>query len=383
MASATLPVFRLPLLDGWHEVTPKRPDKGEAMTSDAPHGPNPNGPKNGSATDSKSSSPGTSGSWTTDAWIVGEPSSADSNPENSQQDVESIPVVEIRYPKGIEDDTRAYKRREERRDRWKVFLETLIVVGVLGYGAIAYRQWHTMPAASNNSTKALQTNERVFITALQTTQRTYVTTLQTTERAFVTALQTTERAYVTFGSKSGELGEFIDNPMPGEKRIIVLHFYNSGHSTARHLAIQAVTDNLGPISSRHRFKGPQGEIVSTGASSERDLAAGAEHLEYIISPWSQRELADMAEGKRFSVFGQFEYCDIFGAYHCQGFSTNYLPNIKQFVPSPALRCVYGPTGPKERPGKDYKEIEPCEQPNEPESIAAATPVLVPPPSTTH
>jgi len=347
------------------------------MTSDAPQS-----QKNGSVTDSTSSSPGTAGTRTREAWVVGEPSSADPNPENSQQDVESIPVVEIRYPKGIEDDARAYRRREQRRDRWKVFLEALIVVGVLGYGAIAYRQWHTVPAASDNSTKAYQTAERAYVTALQTTERTYVTTLQTTERAFMTALQTTERAYVTFGSKSGELGEFIDNPMPGEKRIIVLHFYNSGHSTARHLAIHAVTDNPGPMSSRHRFKGPQGEIVSTGASSERDLAAGAEHLEYIISPWPQRELADMAEGKRFSVFGQFEYCDIFGTYHCQGFSTNYLPNIKQFVPNPALPCVFEPIGPKERPGKDYKEIEACEQPNEPESIEAVTPVLAPNPSAT-
>jgi hypothetical protein len=325
------------------------------MTSDAPQS-----PKNGSVTDSTSPSPSTAGTWTTDAWVVGEPSSADPNPKNSQQDVESLPIVEIRYPKSIEDDARAYKRREQRRDRWKVFLEALIVVGVLGYGAIAYRQWHTMLASSDNSTKALET-----------TERTYVTALQTTERAYVTALQTTERAYVTFGSKSGELGEFIDNPMPGEKRLIVLHFYNSGHSTARHLAIHAVTDNPGPMSSRHRFKGPQGDIVSTGTSIERDLAAGAEHLEYIISPWSQRELADMAEGKRFSVFGQFEYCDIFGTYHCQGFSTSYLPNIKQFVSSPAASCTFELTGPTERPGKGYKEMEPCEQPNEPEYIQPA------------
>jgi hypothetical protein len=90
----------------------------------------------------------------------------------------------------------------------------------------------------------------------------------------------------------------------------------------------------------------------------------------------------MAEGKRFSVFGQFEYCDIFGAYHCQGFSTNYLPNIKQFVPSTAQQCVFEPTGPKEIPGKGYKEIEPCEQPNEPEYIKAGPPLVAPTPSTT-
>jgi hypothetical protein len=335
------------------------------MTSDAPES-----RKKGSVTDS-TPSPRTASSGTRNERVAGEPSSTDSNPESSQQDVESIPIVEIRYPKGIEDDARAYKRREQRRDRWKVFLGILLVVGVLGYGAIAYRQWRTMLAASDNSTRTLQTTERAFVTALQKSERTYVT-----------ALQTTDRAYVTFGSKSGELGEFIDNPTPGEKRIIVLHFYNSGHSTARHLAIHAVTDNRGPVSSRHRFKGPRGDIESTGTSIEQDLAAGAEHREYIISPWSQRELAEMAERERFSVFGQFEYCDIFGSYHCQGFNTNYLPNIKQFVPSPALPCVFKPIGPKERPGKDYKEIEPCEQPNEPEYIKAGPPLIVPTPSTT-
>jgi hypothetical protein len=144
------------------------PEKGKTMTSDAPES-----PKKGSATDSTSSSPGNAGG-TGKAWVVGEPSSADLNPENSQQDVESLPIVEIRYPKGIEDDARAYKRREQRRDRWKVFLEALIVVGVLRYGAIAYRQWHTMLAANDNSTKALERTERAHVTALQTTERAYV-----------------------------------------------------------------------------------------------------------------------------------------------------------------------------------------------------------------
>ena len=155
------------------------------MTSDAPES-----PRKGSATDSTSSSPGSAGR-TGKAWVAGEPDSADSNPDKSQQDAESLPIVEIRYPKGIEDDARAYKRREQRRDRWKLFLGALIVVGVLGYGAIAYRQWHTTLAASDNFTKALQTTERAYVTALQTT-----------ERANATALQTTERAYVTFGSKN-------------------------------------------------------------------------------------------------------------------------------------------------------------------------------------
>jgi hypothetical protein len=87
-----------------------------------------------------------------DVESVSERGSADSNPGNPQ-DAEPLPAVEIRYPKGIEDDARAYKGREQRRDRWKVLLEALTVVDVLGYGAMAYRQWHAMLVASVTSRK--------------------------------------------------------------------------------------------------------------------------------------------------------------------------------------------------------------------------------------
>lgn len=238
---------------------------------------------------------------------VTEHGGSDRNPGSSQQDAEPVPIVEIRYSKVLEDEARAYKRREERRDQWKVFLAALMVVGLLAYGVIAYRKWHTMLVAGDNSTKALKDAERA-----------YADTFQATERAYATALQVAQQAYVIFGSKNGELGEFIDNPVPGHRRIIALHFYNSGYSTARHLAVHVITGSGDSMSSRHRFKGMRGNIVTTGVSVERDLPAGAEHLEYIISPWSQRELSDNMTG-RFSISGQFEYCDVFGSYHCRGF----------------------------------------------------------------
>lgn len=59
----------------------------------------------------------------------------------------SVPIVEVRYSTDVEGDIRAYKRREQRRDRWRVFLEFLTVVGILAYGAIAYRQWNAMAKA--------------------------------------------------------------------------------------------------------------------------------------------------------------------------------------------------------------------------------------------
>jgi hypothetical protein len=76
---------------------------------------------------------------------------------------------------------------------------------LLAYGAIAYRQWHTMLVAGDNSTKALKDTERASADAFQAT-----------ERAYATAFQVVQRAYVTFGSKSGELADFLDNPIPGQ-----------------------------------------------------------------------------------------------------------------------------------------------------------------------
>src|SRR5215469_7208504 len=175
--------------------------------------------------------------------------------DNSAQDTEPLPAVEIHYPKSIEDDARAYKSREERREQWGLLLEGLIVVAIFAYGTLAYRQWHGMSTVSENSLKALQATERAYAAALQASAKSHVA-----------EVQATERAYVTFGSKTGELGEFLENPTPGQRRIMALHFYNSGRSTARHLAVHVITDSNEPIPRRHRFKGSQGDIVSTGVS---------------------------------------------------------------------------------------------------------------------
>jgi hypothetical protein len=302
------------------------------------------------------------------------------HPGNPAQDTQPLPAVEIHYPKNIEDDARAYKSREERREHWRLLLEALTVVAIFAYAALAYRQWHTMLAASDNSTKALQATERTYAGALRVTEQAYAAALQASGRTHVAVVQATERAYVTFGSKTGELGEFLDNPIPGQKRIIALHFFNSGHSIARHLAVHVITDSSESISKRHRFIGAQGDIVSVGVSTERDLAAGAEHSEYIISPWSQKELAEnMTEN--FTITGQFEYCDVYGVYHCQGFSTNYMPNIRRFVSSSVQSCAVEPVNSTDRPGKGYRETEPCEQPDESERTQTGMPRITPGAST--
>ena len=302
--------------------------------------------------------------------------SAGSHLGYSGRDPEPLPAVEIHYPKSIEDDARAYKRREERREQWRLLLEGLVVVVIFLHGALAYRQWHSMLAVGESSLNALKANERAYAAALQVSEQAYAAALQASGKAHAVEFQATERAYLTFGSKTGELGEFLENPIPGQRRIIALHFYNSGRSTARHFAVHVITDSSEPISRRHRFKGAQGDIVSAGVSTERDLAATAEHSEYIISPWSQRELTENIT-ENFEIRGQLEYCDAFGTYHCQGFSTNYMPNIRRFVPSSAQSCAAEPANSTDRPGKDYMEIAPCEQPDELEHAQVGMPRIAP------
>jgi hypothetical protein len=288
--------------------------------------------------------------------------SAGPHPGDPRQETEPLPAVEIRYPKSIEDDARAYKNREERREQWRLVLQALTVVAIFAYGALTYRQWRTVQAATDNSTGVLQSTERAYAAALRDTERTYAAALQASDKTHVAVIQATERAYVTLGSKTGEPGEFFGNARSGENRIIALHFYNSGHSTARHLAVHLIRDDTGLISRRHRFKGPQGDIVSIGISTE-DLAPGAEHLEYVTSPWSQKESADnMTEN--FTISGQFEYCDVFGTYHCQEFSTNYMPNLRQFASNSVQSCAVEAVTSTDTPGKGYVEIAPCEQPDE-------------------
>jgi hypothetical protein len=186
--------------------------------------------------------------------------------------------------------------------------------------------------------------------------------------------KTSERAYVVFGSKDGSLAEF-GNPIDGKKSI-KLHFFNGGQSVARHFGVQVHTCAGGgkfQFTQRHRTKGPFGEIMTQSPSNESDLSAQGERNVYVIDPkelWTAQQLAE-PKGC-FWITGQMEYCDIFGRYHCESFNTEWQPTIADFVPSEFLQCTREGVDPRSLKGifmgkaVTYKEIEPCEQPDEPE-----------------
>ena len=199
-----------------------------------------------------------------------------------------------------------------------------------------------------------------------------------------------QRAYVNFGSKTGILAEFDPKATVGGKPIIILHFTNGGLSTARHLAIQVHTGaDTKPFSftHRHRFRGPLGELSQGGGAGEADLAAQAERIMYIASAqflWSPEELKTTNSSKRLSrlrvssrtvTSSEFTTAKLLPLNIC-------LKSIKSahglFSPAAALspdtKRLGGPVP------VEYKEIEPCEQPNEPESFEfrpIATPTATP------
>ena len=200
-----------------------------------------------------------------------------------------------------------------------------------------------------------------------------------------TEFKASQRAYVNLGSKTGAVAEFDSTTIDG-KPVIVLHFTNGGQSTARHLSIQAFTaKQTFSFRHRHRFLGSYGDIMTQGGINESDLAAQAERIEYIWDAkqlWSKDELNKINPNRPLlAIVGEIAYCDIFGIYHCQPFAVEYMPAISKFTSWMAFPNCHIEPGQPQPPYvnsegwlMEYKEIDRCEQPNEPEYVAVPPPV---------
>jgi hypothetical protein len=193
--------------------------------------------------------------------------------------------------------------------------------------------------------------------------------------------QVSERAYVVFGSKNGGLADF-GSATADNKEIIKLHFFNAGQSVARHFAVQVHTCAAGGtfmFTQRHRTKGPLGDMTTNSAADELDLGGQAEHTVYVIDPKQLWTVDQLRQPGCFWIQGQIEYCDIFGTYHCENFGAEWAPVVGDFVPHIFLQCLRQPIDP--RGLEDWRmgnhelrtEIEPCEQPDEPEYNREPTP----------
>ncbi len=251
-------------------------------------------------------------------------------------------------------------------DKWRraeVIFAGVIAIFTLVLGIVSYFQYD---AARKAAHRAMQANliAKQALTRSETTWR------------------TTERAYVTIGSKTGKLAE-LGNPTIGDKPIIILYFFNAGQSTARHFLIH-MTTSVWPegavFEHRHRFKGPDNQVFSFAMSrvAEVDIAGQTEHREYVSEDWLLWTKSKLASSKlpepRFALWGDFEYCDIFGQYHCETFGLWYEPPpVGDFttmffkgqpcaIEKPDSLMLKGMKWPVAK----LTEIEACEQPDEAE-----------------
>lgn len=191
-----------------------------------------------------------------------------------------------------------------------------------------------------------------------------------------------QRAFVIFGSPEGKLAELCD---VNGYQFAKLFFFNAGNTPARHLAIHAfvsrpdrATQEIAPYH-RHRWVSATGQTDTTGLGVASDLGAKAERTDYIIKNMEgltpeflkQHEIPWADSHRGMGMDGELEYCDVFGQYHCESFSIYYNTDLNDFVPELGSDkgCRRGTVPPPKQTtffDQPVSEIEPCEQPNEPD-----------------
>ena len=155
--------------------------------------------------------------------------------------------------------------------------------------------------------------------------------------------EASERAAVNLGGPDGTLAELKEQD--GEKAIL-LHFFNSG-TVAKRVSINAWTDPQHPPPLQHlsRYQVtmvPPGmnAVVSNPVSIRNGVEVKVcgqcsyidEVPEYRL-PSADRLAAMIKPPKgppgpfpeRLEVDGEIEYCDLFGEYHCEAFTLQYIP----------------------------------------------------------
>ena len=153
-----------------------------------------------------------------------------------------------------------------------------------------------------------------------------------------------ERPYVSFGSRDGNLIQ-IREGSDGEP-FLALYFYNAGKTPARRFLVDAFSNARIPIvrHDRHlaRFaESNPGDPTFSGLVTVRgdgDIAAESTFIHYLDKQYSpdRKEWEGLGHGQTvlegnpghleaypFQVFGTFEYCDVFGGYHCDSVAANY------------------------------------------------------------
>jgi hypothetical protein len=239
----------------------------------------------------------------------------------------------------IPGESEGYERRQERRDCIKVVVEVFTFLAIVVYAGLTYCLLKTNQAqveAIDGSNQIAENNSHADL-----------------------------RAYVSLGDKNGQWLQIA-------KHQVNLLFYNAGRTPARHFSVRVSIGQAGvkeqPLTITHIERiqivsgWGKGGIVSTAGGSD---VAGGEIFSWPLSR------ADVDFTKAWSMTTYYEYCDIFGRWHCDasdlrndpkhGASYFHMPAFMFCDPedSPYLDEIRKTNGPEEV--KKYKKLEHCDQ----------------------
>jgi hypothetical protein len=185
------------------------------------------------------------------------------------------------------------------------------------------------------------------------------------------------RAYVSVQAEHGDAVKLVQDPKTNETRVSI-SFYNAGQTPAHNFrdafATGGVSKSTGSFNGdqiqRFQFvgKGPFSGGRSGGGGP--DIPARSAHTEYlpIEQMPTEKEWDEIRTGKKtfFTIWGDYEYCDEFGGYHCRMLQFDYhISPQMAFVPSTFMDmdCLPKPVVPPDEPAS-VKVLRRCRQPEE-------------------
>lgn len=194
------------------------------------------------------------------------------------------------------------------------------------------------------------------------------------------------RAYVNLGIPNGRPIDLIQDEHTHRVTDIKLNFRNAGNTPALHLAVRSLRDIQSGerIPFRTRFWDVYNGIggMVTGGLGLEDLTVPPEASVSVSLPTDAKAIDDTLARFRIGkvgkpseplVIGFYEYCDVFGVYHCDAFSYQLVfepvPHfVDSYMSKIACRYLVRPEDPALYYPKGYgNRVTPyprCEQPDE-------------------
>ena len=184
------------------------------------------------------------------------------------------------------------------------------------------------------------------------------------------------RAYVSVQAEHGDAVNLVTDPKTNETRVSI-SFYNAGQTPAHNFHDSVGTGGVskstggfgGDRIQRYQFVGNGPFSGGTASGGGLDIPAKSVHTEYLPTeqmPTEQEWSEIVKGGKFFTIYGNYQYCDEFGGYHCRTLQFDYEVSPRAgFVPSSFMdmNCFDQPVVPPKEPTA-VKVLKRCIQPEE-------------------